>query len=606
MMIDISLVLSEGKVFNRIDIKQDQRLTLNEHAIVEFQVRTNVPSDIESPVLSIGDVPLELIILDETDGIFTYTSKVSQEFHKNQCFLNFFGESYISVELCTHNLVTTFVCDIEVRKANAFLTREMLDYLATRVDDVMKLCFSRTRAGVSLEKNGGDSPFTKLSLISLFIEQVNVDISLFNRHHSTTWITDTKVKEQATSLGPDSIHYVMNNVDSLTKTISENANIRSNHSYYYLAHLPSEELIESTDTEENRQIHFALYSIKRFLNDFVTELSVETTVVHARDAEYEYLQFDDVLKNFRISIFKRKIEEIQGLIKSVDYISNMFNKIIPARLKVTTTPKLTHYIKKTPHYFRLFEIIHNWFIAPPPTLDGSQLLVGVKNLSKLYEYTSLLLLNDIVIDELGVELQNSTYMDYTLQGDVIERARPEFEINNDYFYSNGDLNIKILYEPLIYAYTANSKPNSLVNISGKKNTKYPEYPHAYSPDFIVEIMKTAWPEPIYMILDSKFTNRKNVAKEYLPSLIQKYFFGIHRTKENLSLGMSPIKAVIALFPHNTYGVKVNNISQEHCLTGSNPVLPHVSGQLFTPLKTTLIRKSISNLIKIIDSNTLAK
>ncbi|MDE1317752.1 DUF2357 domain-containing protein [Vibrio aestuarianus] len=600
-MLEVTLITSENGIEKAFKLSQNSRLSLHENAVIEIQVKTEVSSSFEKPTVSIGDVPLDLMVLEESDGDTIYTSKIHNEFYKNQLFLNFFGESEVSIELENSSLVMTFICDIAARKANAILAREMLDYLSLRVDDVVKLCFSRTKKGVSLSDRNVESSFTKLSLVSELVKQVTQDLNLFLRYKSTKLNPETNLKEQAVSIGPESIHYVLNNIDRLTKTTSEHANIRANHCYYYLPNLPSEQLVESTDTIENQQIHFFILSVKKFLRDFKCELNNTVSLDQNLFEDSDYLHFDDVLSNFRLKILKKKMREIDGLINNVNYLSNFFEKTIPAKFNYTSKPKFTYYIKKTPHYNRLFKLIYSWFKAPSPNLEGDQLLLGVKNLSKLYEYTSLLLLNDVIMQATSAILYEAKYINYSASGQVTNESRPDNDINNDYRYIKDNLTIRLCYEPLIYSHSYNKTPNTLVNISGKKNTKHPEFPHAYCPDFVLEISKDYWVEPVYVILDAKFTNRRNIKERYLQDLMSKYFFGIHKIKDDLSLGSSPIQAVIAIFPHSTYGVQVNNIGREYCLSGRTPVLPNISGQLFTIRKTDSIERSLNNLINIVDS-----
>ncbi|PSW31711.1 hypothetical protein C9J21_15410 [Photobacterium phosphoreum] len=600
-MIEISLIVSENNTDTEIKVMKNHRLTLNENSVIEFRVHSSIPSYIDKPMLCIGDVPLDLYLLHENEEGSLYTSKKSNEFYHNQHFLNFFGESEISIRLEKENINTSFICDILARRANAAIANEMLDYLSLHVDDVVKLCFSRTKKGASLNDKRIDSSFTKLSITHKIIEQISKDISLFKKYKSTKWESNTTIKEQATSIGPDSIYYVMNNVDSLTSTTYESANICANGRYYYLDKLPSEDLIESTNTDENRQIHFLFLSISLYLRKLKSDLTITTTKVQTSN-DIDYLQFDDVLNNFKISILKRKIHDIDKLLFEINKIIYKFNTLIPAKVLLTTKPRLTHYIKKTPHYSRLFILMDKWFKSPSPNLNGSELLLGVKNLSKLYEYTCLILLNNIIKNDTKLPLETATYLNYHDDGSVSEEKIYENNINNYYSYSNESMTINLLYEPFIYAYSKNSKPNTLVNISGKSNNKNPDLPHYYAPDFIIEISKNSWDESIYMILDAKFTNRSNVKDLYLPEITNKYLFGIHKTRNDLTLGISPIKAVIALFPHSTHGNKINNTGKDYCLTGKNPVIPHASGQIFIPNKTTFIRQSIFNLIKIIDNS----
>ncbi|MEZ8724718.1 hypothetical protein AB6D66_27205, partial [Vibrio pomeroyi] len=163
-MLEVGLIKTNNNTDNYVEVSQNDRLTLHESAVIEFQIK--VSKSIESePILNIGDVPVGLFLSSNDKDYNFYTSKIHAEFYKNQPFLNYFGESEVYIEAGDH--VVSFVCDIEARRANALFAKEMLDYLSSRLEDVTKLCFSRTKKGVSLNKGNVDSSFTKLALVSI-------------------------------------------------------------------------------------------------------------------------------------------------------------------------------------------------------------------------------------------------------------------------------------------------------------------------------------------------------------------------------------------------------------------------------------------------------
>jgi hypothetical protein len=238
-----------------------------------------------------------------------------------------------------------------------------------------------------------------------------------------------------------------------------------------------------------------------------------------------------------------------------------------------------------------------------PKIGGDNLLSGIKNLSKLYEYSSLLMLNDSIVKMLNIELESRTFLDYRTDTTVVEVERPNHKINNNFHYSNQNTTATLMYEPLIYAHNKDSALNSLVNTSGRKNTKHPELLHAFCPDFCLEINNINWETPVFVIFDAKYTNKKNVEERYLPDLMQKYLFGISYLNRKGMFGSSAIKAVVALFPHDTNGTRVFYTAPQYCLTGSHPVLPHLSGQIFKPGRSNQVDLLLGNLFKIIDSES---
>jgi hypothetical protein len=591
--------LLTSDISNGIDILNNSRHRIKENEVVEFKVLTLLNPDVAFPCITIGDVPLKLMYLDFVDGYYVYTSKLSNQFYKNQFFLNFFGESEIVISSGAGvDLVSIF--EIVARKANALLAKDILTFLSDRVDDLTNLCFSRSRITSSVENKDATSLITKLSLVSNIIEQFNKDSSYFAIQHSFKLDNVMTEKEQARSVGPDSIHFVINNVDLLTRTSPKYSNIKSYDNFYHLEILPSEELVESTDTLENQLIHCFFDKIKQFLMATKEEFTKGKSKQNYMDSDF--FSFDDILSGFGTEILKNKLLEVERLISDVNCLKLKFTKIIPAKRVFQFKLKFTSYFKSTPHYRRAFEMMEQWSRAPSPKIGGDNLLSGIKNLSKLYEYSSLLMLNDSIVKMLNIELESRTFLDYRTDTTVVEVERPNHKINNNFHYSNQNTTATLMYEPLIYAHNKDSAFNSLVNISGRKNKK-PELLHAFCPDFCLEINNVNWETPVFVIFDAKYTNKGNVEERGLPDIMEKYLFGLSYLKKNGMFGSSAVKAVIALFPHDTNGIRVSNTAPQYCLTGPHPVLPHLSGQIFRPGRSNQIDLIISNLFKVIYSES---
>ena len=91
-------------------------------------------------------------------------------------------------------------------------------------------------------------------------------------------------------------------------------------------------------------------------------------------------------------------------------------------------------LQKNSHYREAFKWIEKCNAAPAPTFEGNSVLLGLKNLSIVYEISSLLMLHDSIKRCFSVE---QVERNYRIHGESIpfggaERKRPYGEINNHF------------------------------------------------------------------------------------------------------------------------------------------------------------------------------
>ncbi|HIF9217001.1 TPA: hypothetical protein ACX6QF_002505 [Photobacterium damselae] len=572
------------KEYNLVDVSS---IDVKETDMVLFTIHMSekVYQEIGTPLITTSDAPIEIVFSHYENDYLVFKSKFDIDSYKSQYFYNYFGQSEISLYFENDDkLEYLYLCqfNVLVRKANASLAKEMLNYLSERISDTVQICFSRTQVagGLSSEKN---SNYTKIDRIKKTISYLEENYSRFSREHNYNWQHVMNLSESGCPTGPDSIYWALTNLDHLSPSVPEESNVVFNNRNYRFSKVPNESLAKDMDVFENRVImSFLKYSI-HFLSSINNTLEEKDFNTQENS---EYVRFDNLLEEYTKQMLNIKIEQYKQLSRKIYTIKCRYQKLIPAKDFPTLPPKLTNYARKHPHYHLLFQYIEDSYKSPEPTLNGNELLHGLKNLSVIYELSNLLILKDVLEEEYGMDLTISEYRIHSYNSGFggIASDRPEGESNN-YFIFRGDYEVvEIFYEPYIYQLSEHTKTGDLINISNNKS--HPVYgPHYYKPDFVLRISSLQGDRENIMILDAKYKNSENVEKYDLDELSSKYLLNIHQLGEKKQITQSPISVVMALFAHDSKKKVVSNTNKIHRLDGEYPIFPSISGVHLTPSQT---------------------
>ena len=101
------------------------------------------------------------------------------------------------------------------------------------------------------------------------------------------------------------------------------------------------------------------------------------------------------------------------------------------------------------------------------------------------------------------------------------------------------------------------------------------------PDFIIRFDHDDWSEPLVNVLDSKYTDHKNILKYSLPDTESKYLHEIFQVKKNGKLKASPIKSLLLLYAHGSNNI-ASKLNKLHRVDGDMPIYPQGAGLKLTP------------------------
>lgn len=581
------------------------QISIRETSCIQFQVAIEEQTFLKfgKPYVILSDIPIELDFSHYNNNYRIFNSIEDTSSHSSRFFYNFFGESDIG--LCFEKqdgIYHSNTVNILARKDNAILANEMLNHITSRLDDAVSICFSRSKLSVGYDQSKSFS-FSRLDLIEKAVKYLSESLTVFLRENKFSWKTEVELSEQGRPTGPDSVYWVLTNLDKLSPASVDEANLVYNNRGYRLDSVPKENIIKEHDVYENRVLHTFLHNMLILLFE-IKENFFQCITTTNDTFDQEYVRFDHTMKKFAQLALNHKISHIDSLINAIEQLKRIFSAKIPARILPGIQPKVTPYVAQHSHYRETFELIENCYKAPAPSFEGTSFLLGLKNLSIVYETSSLLILHETIKQCFNVELTNQCYKEhsekYAFGG--IEKVRPTGEINNYFCYSSEIFDVELLYEPKIYPYSINSSCGDLVDTSLSVRNEYGT--HHYCPDFVLKIKSKNWVKPATIILDSKYKDASKVKQYDIEALTRKYLLNIHQVNSHGKLGISPINLLLILFPHDKSGKIVRTVAPQHCLNGLYPVLPQTSAILVKPTESNLLNDHFMALIRVINEEQM--
>jgi hypothetical protein len=572
------------------------------HIRFEVAVENNKFQRIGMPYIVLSDIPIEFRFSHYNDNYSIFESVEPIDSHVSRFFYNFFGESEVS--LCFEHetsIHTSHTVNILARHDNAKLANEMLNYITSRLEDAVSICFSRSKLSVGYDDSQSFN-FSRLDIIQSAVSYLSEALPIFVREHKYTWKHEMEMSDRGQPTGPDSIHWVLTNLDKLSPANVDEANLVYNNRGYRLDTLPRESIEKEKNVYENQVIHTFLHNMMLFLMEIKEQYSVRNSMIDSKNIDLEYVRFDHTMRKFTQIALTHKVNQIDSLMMAIEQLKRAFKLNIPASLVPGIQPKVTSYVARHPHYKHTFELIDKCYKAPTPTFEGASLLLGLKNLSSVYETSSLLLLHDAIKRCFNVDLIEQCYREHAEHHPFGGNAkkRPTGEVNNYFIFDNEQFKVELLYEPKIYPFSENSSKGDLVDTSNSIRNEYGA--HHYSPDFVLKIESKNWIKPATVILDSKYKDASTIKRFDIDELTRKYLLNIHQVNENGSLGVSPVNLLLLLFPHDRSGKTVRTVARQHCLDGKFPVLPQSSAILVKPTEANLLDDHLHALIKIMNES----
>lgn len=600
-MIDWLLITDSNGDVNSHDLFSNSQIEIRELDDIEFIVKIHDDDYLSfgDPIIIVGDIPYELEFSHRDRDLRVFRTFRSNGSTDHRIFYNFFGQSDVTLTFSNNtDTVYSVIVNILARKESALLADKMLSYITSNLEDAVQVCFSRSKKSATLSEKD-KFEFTKIDIIKKSVFLFKRNYMLFKRENRYQWEHSVEITQRGQPTGPHSVDWALRNLDRLSPSPLEQANVTFNNRGYNFPELPEERLYKNTDTFENRVINSFLHSVEKYIIKVINELS-NKQLDNSNDFDSDFVRFDHTMSKYLDLVVKSKIDELRSLSKQVSKLKEQYLGIIPSRVNGSFPPKMTSYAAKNIHYREAFNIIDQFNKSPSPSLSGDELLLGLKNLSIIYEITSLLLLHNVMRENFKAKLVEQSYRKHGQDNPYggVRTSRPTGEVNNAFTFVNSNTEFELLYEPRIYPISEKSRVGDLIDTSRTNRHRiYGE--HYFCPDFVLKISDINSEKSIIIIMDAKYKDQRKVRDYDLEQLSQKYLLNIHQLKNRGFVGTSTIKLVLALFAHENSGMHVSNVSKKHQIGDKFPVLPQTAGVLFLPHATHLVAKQIAGVIEIV-------
>lgn len=580
----------------------NEHINIKETDSVKFTVklRTDEVEEQQKPILVINNIPYELIPEEREENSITFSSDFKD--YDEKVFFNYFGESKIKLYLDSKSEASEKITiNILARQENYLMAEDMLSYLNSRFLNIINLCFSKSNIRSGNSKYREPDISINIRKISSIIDHIDLNKKNFERNHKESWKNEIQFQDNGMIIDNESFLWVLNHLDLLSPSKLEKANFIWQGQAYNIQSIPNNTIKPDTNLYENQVIHSFLFSAKKTLssarNHYVRSIKkAQSSAISGHDG---YFHFDHVIKKFSKEILSYYLKKIDTCLLKIELTWSWINRAIPADIKPNVMPKVTAFTQNRIHYNKAFHLISEWYNLGEPDYQVQEHLLGLRNLSTIYEFFCLVALLES-LNKLGFIQTKSSYKkyDFNLPFEGEDFDLPKATLNNFYTLKNRDIKITAMYEPKIYRFRSHLKEGDLFNIS-RTSKRYID--HHLSPDFILKIEANEIDNPIIIILDAKYTNAVNVNKYKIKELIQKYLLGIHQVSTS-PINASPIQMVHALFSHGNKGNRASYYREIHQLSGEMPILPAIGGTLVTPKSTDDLDDLMHSFLRYIFPN----
>lgn len=594
------------------DLSDDYSPEIQEssYSVIEVELSALDKELNDNLVVFIGDVEIQLFSYIEDDDrtvLRSYPLTMQKDDVKRgnkyeRIFFNYFGQSEISLSSKNdHSLLLSKTVDITMHKDKATSATEMLDYLSKNVDDILLLCFSKTKGGVVSEKGANDK-ITQFEILKETIRILEKDHFLFIRKHKNTLEKELIPSKLSKDFSDKSNQWIMNNLDLACKSSIDDANMIINKfQTYSIDNIPSESLKIDTNNMENQALYSFFKRARQFLVSLKRTFESEKFAIdnmNKGDGVTEFVRFDSVLNKFKVPVLEKKTVEVSRLLLSINKLSRIFSKYLPAKSSKFIAPKFNSFVLANKHYKIAFHHIAKFYNETNPIRDDNSILMGLRNLSQIYEFTALFgILNTIKAGGYTLEYGSEhCFSNSSFDGLAIEEKSRD-ELNNVYIFSNNNSpkhKLKLMYEPQVNCINGNSREGDLVRIRKYSGSEY-KY---YCPDYVVrKYHADDLSNNDVFIFDAKFSAVETVRKFQFDKLTHNYLLGVQEVSTNDRL-KSTVKYVGLLCAQKYQSNHHRLVENTHFVTGKQPIYPQISAEYYNPAKDEHLNGVFNTLFSI--------
>lgn len=446
----------------------------------------------------------------------------------------------------------------------------------------------RKRIGLSdVETRGFNDTISLLSLIYTTFKDV---FPMFQQSVKKTISEEYKYTQSINSGNLDNqvINWILMHPEHIKQSKTPTP-IRVNQKYYSVDRINHLEKKESRETYENQMILGFINIIMLYINDKCLELE---HVIKEFEKEIPYDEINklpteyDLAYNSVIFYYKELFRVLKKYGESFENLFDAYSSCLECTpIIFSTVPRYTFVFRQQYHYRRCFETMVLWFEAGNCNLQSIGYFLRLKKLSKIFEYYTLLKLQEAVF--------KNGFKTYSEPKRLLYEEDDSNDVNNYYSYIsiNGDIKISLFYEPYIYndktkfgidLYSTGYHFSKMIKSNRIVRNEY------WTPDFVLKIENSD--DALYYILDSKFSAYSSVCNYHIAELANKYVLGIASKNEHYP----KVAGVWAIYPSE----RLRSLNMKENLIDSKKVaLPIIAIEPLLPQGGSLTNL-VENFVKL--------
>ncbi|MFV7668014.1 DUF2357 domain-containing protein [Shewanella algae] len=506
-MLEFSL-LTGTKVHDLLD-REEAYITVNEYESVCYRLVVDEPLN---PMILLGDYSLSLDSYCVREGLHVYESAQCQPF-KN--FVGFTqaeivdGFDFNREVIATSCPINVFASKLSYQRALRFLR------FIIKNEDISSVCFTVTKGGS--DANSSTNNLSEKLIAGLrAVEYLNNEWGRFHHDPCVKKSTKSVIRPFSKSMPVDdrTISYLSSHPDSLSRSDPQTGDVLIRGQHYTIQQMVQNEIVQNHNVFENQVILYFLKTFHQFVIQLKAELSKSQTnkgIISVNGVDY--ISLDQVLRDSGIFITFQQ-EKIGVAYNSVRLALNRLQRDFKCVLDNSRNlmPIPTQQVLSKSHYMTLYRFMDEFYRIGEPSWRGTSELYGIRNISKLYEFVSLINIHKSLM-AMGFSLDETRYVDFN----GVEIDRPINEPCNVYVfkYANG-VTAKLLYD------LQTCRIDDLANpvVGRLYDLKHSQRPKTWRPDYQLRIIDEKGVQ--CHILDAKYSNRKTVAETHMPVCATKY------------------------------------------------------------------------------------
>lgn len=489
------------------------------------------------PRIDVEDYSIQLHLDDinsiEEDGY----KNISFSSFPEKIFRESFGIAFVRLFLADQEFILPF--EVLATKVTAIEAEQMIRYLTEKREHIIRVCLSRTLRPTGTKDDGRPDPEMILSTAEKIIDTFLDSRSEFRQHIRSKLIPTTvpawKAEQSGSLIDPVD---VICNLDSLRPGDGRQDVILRGRTYSTSA-IDITALVKDTNVEENIVLIGGLYSIRRVISQVMHDLDAAFKNYHIPAYDKEYVSFGELMIKLTGGAMYKRCESV---ISSAENIIRMFESDFGIKFSGENRPRITPYVRSSRLYRNLFEQYDYWYSLGTPSLEGTEFLIKLRSLSKIFELFVLFRIFDYLL--------NSSWkvVGFSLSEEW-EKLIPAMIT-----FKKGEIVIKLDYEPKILTFDNKIKPIQHMGLLKINNPNHPDRNFNYgkwTPDYTICVKKNDGDIVNYLILDAKYSTPYRVGETHIKNIYDKYYdhMGVFNKSKN-SISRNEIIGIFAVFPED--------------------------------------------------------